>query len=367
MSTRHLSPAASSRLPDTVATHSRSAVSGRVVWIDVVRSVGVVGFVLAHVAAFGLYSVPLGGESWYACNAYNALCRMTIPMFVMVSGAMFLPRSSSMWPYVRRILLTLLFWGAVFVILMSSPWLGGDGNYSPRSLLWLLIGKPEHLWFLYMIGGLYLITPILRVIAGNHRVALYYLAIWAVCCIMLPTAALAPGLHDYLPAGLQRISLEGVGLYSGYFILGHLLAGPLGDRYDRLGLPLFLLGTFLTFGLTATDLMLSGEYHGGLNDNYTVNVCLSGVGGFLMFRHWLKHAALPRWVDTAVNVLAVNTMGIYMIHYPLFLILNRHAGGYNLIQTWGWLTVPLFALSVGVATVILTLVIRRIPWLRRLI
>ncbi|MCM1337228.1 MAG: acyltransferase family protein [Candidatus Amulumruptor caecigallinarius] len=327
------------------------------------RCAAVVCLVLAHVAAYGLWAVSPGGGTWYACNAYNSLCRMCIPVFVMVSGAMLLPRDAPMWRYVRRAVLTLLVWGTAYIVIITTPWMGGDGDYSPIAIALHMIQKPDHLWFLYMIGGLYLITPILRQIARDRRTTGYFLILWFAFCIILPTLSCAPKLHRFLPSLMANIGLEGIGLYSGYFILGQMLAGPAGDRYDRLGLSLFLAGVFMTFGLTMACQLLTGHYISSFNECSSLNVCISGVGGFLMFRRRFKYAQLPATLARAVNVVAVSTMGVYILHYPLTLVALRH--GFRLLEG-GWVPIPLFALTIGLTSLALALIIKRIPLLGKL-
>lgn len=346
-------------------SHTRSVTSGRIIWIDIIRCAAVICVVLLHVAAYGLYSLPLGSQSWFAANAFNALSRAGIPMFVMVSGAMHLPRSRSMRPYIKRAALALLFWGSAYAILVSSPLLGGNGDYTLPTITRRMIESPEHLWFLYMIIGLYLLTPILRQVARNSKVTCYSLALWGIFCILIPTLAMPPVFDDLTHGALMRLSVGGAGLYAGYFILGSVLAGPAGDKLDHLGIPLFLLGVCLTFGLITTDMLMFGAYHGGLNYNSTVNVSLTGIGGFLTIRHYFKRAHLSRFTATMVNLLAVNTMGIYLIHFPLNKALLPYV--HTSMVTNGWLVIPGFAIVIGVTTFIMTVLMTRLPYLRRLL
>src|SRR5690606_36349734 len=144
-------------------------------WIDHAKIAAALAVVILHVAAGVLSWNAVGTESWWCGNLYNALVRWCVPVFVMVSGALLLD-SDKQEPIevfykkrLARVLVPLLFWSLLF---MSWTFAKGALRGEPPPLSGLLqsvlLGQPfYHLWYLYMIPGLYLLTPFLRKITAT--------------------------------------------------------------------------------------------------------------------------------------------------------------------------------------------------------
>jgi len=65
-----------------------------VAWLDDARIVAIFGVVLIHTSAKVLLESDVGDSQWWAANVYDALARWSVPVFVMVSGALLLPQGS---------------------------------------------------------------------------------------------------------------------------------------------------------------------------------------------------------------------------------------------------------------------------------
>ena len=62
----------------------------RMVWPDVLRIIASVAVMLLHVSADNWGKADLRGLSWNVFNVCDSLTRWGVPVFVMVSGMMFL-------------------------------------------------------------------------------------------------------------------------------------------------------------------------------------------------------------------------------------------------------------------------------------
>jgi len=66
--------------------------SGRMVWIDHLRVLATFAVVVLHAAARNWYSADVHGFEWRVLNIYNGFVRWGVPVFIMISGALFLNR-----------------------------------------------------------------------------------------------------------------------------------------------------------------------------------------------------------------------------------------------------------------------------------
>ena len=83
-----------------------------------------------------------------------------------------------------------------------------------------------HLWFMYALIPLYLISPILKTLVDtmSSKLFKYCLVLWFVFSSVFPTlAALVPGTVRPLFVLSKEFSLNFINGYIGYFLLGYYL------------------------------------------------------------------------------------------------------------------------------------------------
>jgi surface polysaccharide O-acyltransferase-like enzyme len=120
-----------------------------------------------HVSASVVHTIPnIYFISWWVANFADAFSRWCVPVFVMVSGALLLSSPSKLTPiqfYRRRaarLLPPIIVWTLVFILFRKYT----EANFNSIVALESIVsGRPYiHLWYLYMVVGLYIITPFLR-------------------------------------------------------------------------------------------------------------------------------------------------------------------------------------------------------------
>ena len=139
--------------------------------LDAARWMAALAVVLLHCAALPLtQAADYGSTDWQWANVYDAASRWCVPVFVMISGALLLNPSKNE-PFkdfyqkrALRIAPAIVFW-SVFYLLWGALMYRLDG-IPMNAAAWLrkaTSGAPYyHLWYLYMLAGLYLFAPYLR-------------------------------------------------------------------------------------------------------------------------------------------------------------------------------------------------------------
>src|SRR5207302_1259671 len=113
-------------------------------------------------------SVPRFSVSWWIATTMNVASLWSVPVFVMISGALLLdparPQRSVGSFYrrrIRRIGLPLVFWSVLYVALRLTLF----GEHVSRSQLVhdVAAGRPFlQMYYLYVILGLYLVAPVFQ-------------------------------------------------------------------------------------------------------------------------------------------------------------------------------------------------------------
>ena len=244
------------------------------------------------------------------------LARWAVPVFFMMSGALILDPGREMplrkvGRYIWRMAFVLLTVGFAFCLMETvakSPGPAGAYALTPpmlgASLMHLLEGKSwDHLWYLYALIGLYLLTPVLRPFvrdAGRRELGLAVLLAW-VLLALLPAANLVLGVRLY-----RFVTLDASVAYylAGYYAYNYL---ELDWRVVAAGLASLVLACLpnaLSLGPLAGVLSLP-QY--GVIMPYALLV-------FLLLRRVLD---VPMERHPVARALARDSFGVYLMH-PLF-------------------------------------------------
>ena len=237
----------------------------RVVWLDYMRVLACLMVMFVH-ATEPFY---LGGEGALVLSATDAfwvalfegLVRSCVPLFIISSSFLQFPLHYSSGEFFRRravrILVPMAIWTVVYALVWGQP----VDNF--KGLLLNFNYAAGHLWFVYMLVGLYLLMPLLSPWAQkvSRRDLEIYLCIWLFTTLFpfirelaggespliqaadgLPAAALFPlwGEASWNPFG----TFYYVSGFVGYLLLGLYVRKYLvNNRWTgMLGWSLFLAG-----------------------------------------------------------------------------------------------------------------------------
>ena len=307
---------------------------GRLAYADLLRVLSIAAVAVIHVVSLWIYNVPVGSGAWDIYNVYDSLVRWCVPVFVMLSGMFLLdPKRSLTLPklffhHILRIFVALVVWGAVYAIVDFGRVDGAFTWAGIRSALYTaLLGNTHyHLWFLYVILGLYLVTPILRafVQGASRRDFHYFFLLCFVAAYLLPLLLqLRPS--QTVSTYLSRLNLHMVMGYVGYYVAGYYLKTfTLGRVAEIILYLLGIGGAAATIWGTRVLSFQSGSLSGVLYEYMTPNVAAMAVAVFVLFRYLLG-VSDERSRRQSLSGLAKITFGIYLIH-DLFLMAYRHFG-----------------------------------------
>lgn len=247
-------------------------------FLDVLRLAATCAVVLLHTVTGVSDTHDMGG---YPVEKTVFLILMDlitwcVPVFIMISGYLFLDAAKSLtWKemlgkYCRRIVLALFCFGIPYALLeLMMEQKGFHVDMLGRSIWMVCTGRSwSHMWYLYLIILLYLLTPLLRMVL--HR-----MPVWAVYLIL---AALAAG-SSLLPFIKKAFGLETLpvlpdgGIYFFYYICGYLLGERKAVlRREQTGL---IRGIVLVLVAGMVFSRLAGGYHVQMAYNYPFTVALS--------------------------------------------------------------------------------------------
>jgi len=158
---------------------------------DLIRVIAIGVVILLHT---GMYAANLNPSTdglavWrgWIINLYLCFGRLGVPLFIMLSGALLLAPSKkdeAIGVFFRkrfsRVGLPFLFWAGVYFL--WNVFIEKQQVTSAFIINGVLLGPYIIFWYLYMLFGLYLITPLLRVMVANFtdKHFKYFIGLWLV-------------------------------------------------------------------------------------------------------------------------------------------------------------------------------------------
>ncbi|MBS1197280.1 MAG: hypothetical protein H6R18_1065 [Proteobacteria bacterium] len=327
--------------------------------LDLLRVVSAFAVIWLHVSAGIATTNPdVSSFAWWTGNVADAFSRWCVPVFVMISGALLLanPANSSPLPFYQkraaRLLVPIAFWSVIYLIYRAYSETGFTWGVAAKSVV---TGAPYfHLWYLYMVIGLYLFAPFLRALVS----ALTPKALGLLVLLCLTLAAI-----DMLLEGQRSTFLTWFIPYIGYFVAGYYLLNQ-GDgwRGRKLALIFLICGLFIA-AVTALLYPMIGSRSWNLMYHYlNPFVAIMAICLFLLLAKKVELRPIPM---ALVNLLAPLSFGIYLIH-PLWMrVLDKLAiTGFLFHPLFG---IPAMTLSAFVLSALTAAMLLKIPFLRRTI
>jgi surface polysaccharide O-acyltransferase-like enzyme len=318
-----------------------------------------------------------GSLTWWLATALDLGVSWSVPVFIMVSGALLLAAREAETPgafYVRRLqrIAIPLVVAHVGYLLVRALW-DGEALTPTKITVYLLQANVwSHLYFFWIILGLYLITPLLRpVVAAFGRRELVVIGggvilwMWAVQASGVLLTQIGSRTTIWQPAALTLFIP-----YVGYFVLGYALRDlVLRRRWLAAVIGLLVVAdavVVLQYGFRgsnpAVSMIAGGGYQGLPVAITAASVFLIGQGAITAVSR-LSHGNAAR----AIRYLGDLSLGVFMIH-PLVLRLGWSSPFFNFSVVKRSLPLDLLLwVVVLVASFAACVVIARIPVLRKTI
>ena len=319
-------------------------------WIDWMRVAACLMVMVVH----STEPFYLGGEGSriltegdaYWASFFDTFVRACVPLFVVASSYLQFPLHYSTGEFLRRRALRVLVPFICWTIVYALVW--GEPVDNLRSLLLNFNYAAGHLWFVYMLVGIYLLMPMLSPWAervGKRELQFYLLLCFATTLIPFVRALAADGAAPviYGPTGIPNRALYPLwgeaswntyGLFYylsgfiGYLLLGLYLRRFVGNlswgKTLAVALPAWLAGFAICFGGFIVMVMndAAGQFPiegpTGLAAawettwiNDTAGVFLMTIGWILVFR---KINAGGWFYRTVLLPISKASYGMYLCH-----------------------------------------------------
>jgi surface polysaccharide O-acyltransferase-like enzyme len=336
----------------------------RMYWIDCSRVLAAFAVVWLHISAGFVVDHPSTASwSWWIGNVADSMSRWSVPFFVMITGYLLLSRPCDSLKefYVRRfsrIMIPLVFWTVFY---LGLDFLLGPMTIMAASKL-VIAGIPYvHMWYLYMLLGLYLVAPLIMkfVVVSSRRRLLWATAL----CLCLGVV-----ISYVLPAQITGTFLDLFPQFIGYFIAGYYIATVETKQIRPILLWVGFVASVLGVALLTALLMPFEAAPWDFTYRYlNPLVILMSLCLFYIVVQGLDtdSQCTPSLLMKIVSFLAPLTLGIYLVH-PFFMLLIRHFL-WPVSLRIPLIEIPIWTLMTFALSAVLVAIVRLIPGVRRIV
>lgn len=310
--------------------------NNRIVSLDYMRVIACFMVIMVHSCEFyfidgsniGIRSLNDG----YWVSIIDSALRCSVPLFVMISAYLLVPIKGSVKLFFKkrfsRVLIPFIIWSLLYAVL---PFIWGDMDKSEvfDSLIHLTYNFNDasgHMWFIYMLIGLYLFMPIISpwLERAGKRAEEYFILLWFLASFFpyirtftgyvygecywnefnllwyfsgfIGYVVLAYYIRNYLTWNLRTQFVAGIVLY----IVGYLITACIW--YNR-----------IPMSVTLQELELSWRF-------CTPNVIFESIGAFLIIQSIFVKNKGCRLINDISNL----SYGMYLMHiFVLGFVFNR--------------------------------------------
>lgn len=340
----------------------------RIISFDILRVIASFAVVMLHISG-GKFFSSYPSYEWIIRIVYGSLVRWCVPVFIMISGALFLDLSKSIsikklyTHNVFHILCVFLFWSLIYSVYNAI----NRGSMDILVLIEAIYGE-YHLWFLKMLIGLYVAVPIMRIIVQNRRIEEYFIIISVVTTFVIPMMITVIGLFNLSAKDFAEGLYKGFGLhiaagYMGYFVLGHYF-----NTY-KLELRLIKVIYFLGCSSVASAILLTywGSHHIGAACDafYGYLNPLTLFESLAMFL-FVSRIRINYRMQSFIIKLSGYCLGIYLIHELIHRMVYDFIG-IDSSTLNPFFFIPCLSLLIFIVSCFIIAVLAKIPIVRRIV
>lgn len=292
--------------------------------VDVIRVIAIIGVVIIHtVNAVYTRADFFGGITWWVSIILDSISRISIPLFIMLSGYLLLRKDETLEQSLKRIwsriLIPFFFWVPFYF------WYGGG----LPSITFIKIGILQnifasnvfHLYFLVILIGLYFVAPMIRaylrsVAVSSHDYLMKVLVIGGVIQIALEFIFQSCAAENFFTRWIP---------YTGFFVAGYVLGNKTNTFKKYWLFVIFSVGFAITLGLNYLHYFFVRQKYNFLDapgclsyysDHYvSLNVVVMSLCVFTLLFHasyeWMQNNKI---VTKIVVSIARASFGIYLVH-----------------------------------------------------
>jgi surface polysaccharide O-acyltransferase-like enzyme len=295
----------------------------RLAYIDYIKIISVFAVIVLHAVGYHVIAVN-SGVSWYLANFYSLLTRFAIPCFLMCSGGGHLGKSFTSWPDVKRFYVKYIpkYFGYIVFCHLIYKYFEIKSHLDAkleinffRGLFYDLHSTTGLSWYLFLLLGCIIATPLFSLIVKQRWSLYLFLFIWFMTVVN-------GNIKQLININFYINDLLIANYFVGYYVMGYALNNIKIKFKTRPVFFTILITVILMNAITA----FVAQKNGILNESlYLGGNVLIAIYSILMFL-LLKNIFFNFKVNAFITLLSSRVIYIYIFH----LVILGFMGGFDI-------------------------------------
>lgn len=302
--------------------------TSRDISIDILKLISAFSIVVIHfIGVIYFYQYNLNSNIWIISLIINSITRFATPCFLISSGIFLMRKQYDRKQLCKKITIMcsqLLVWNLIYIIYEMVVW-DMEINFFKDVLTLPFQGREGHLWYMYLLIKLYILSPVLVPLYNTleKKRLIYFIMItliipgtidFVTCLLMLEVTEIFSWNNN---AGLPEIGL---------IFLGKLLYDEYSNKKIN-RLLCIVVSCIAVLSIIAANYYLS-FVGGGANDTFSLHIripaVLYGISVFMLsYSYKDKVALLSENTKSIIVRLSSLSLGTYFVHILVQRILGN--------------------------------------------
>jgi len=336
-----------------------------IIWLDQLRALATVSVIILHISSPILFTFEKSSnlQDWWSGNFFNSITRFCVPVFLMLTGSLLLSNKQNIFEFYKKrlfkVVLPFLFWSFIYILYKFITQYDSLITLGVKAIIKLIFSlivagseTSFHLWYLYMLVGIYLVIPIIRKWAqvSTQKELLLFISIWLFTIFIN---------FSLIRKFNFQIELRYFSGYLGYVVLGYyLFLLKKSKKFLYLSICLIVVGFLSTFFGTYILSALQNKFDHTLYEYLSINVILLATGIYLFFNNINIENS---FFNNLCGIISKYSFSIYLIHILVLNIFSQFGLDWHIFNPL--ISVPFVAFLCLSISIILIFLLKKIPYL----
>jgi surface polysaccharide O-acyltransferase-like enzyme len=335
--------------------------------LDLIRVVSMFLVIVIHVS--NIYSrnyMNISDFSYFFATLFNALARVSVPLFFMISGALLISKKDDD-SYVKRvikIIIVLISWSVIYY-LWDIVVMNYDKPLVETFFRSFFVPVKAHLWFLYSLIGIYIVLPFVRKIFNNtsFKEDKLFIYLWMFFTGFVYIFRLMIQLLNINTTIIYPVPLVQGTYYLGYFVLGYIIYKnidkiKISNKIKNIALVSTI--SFIVLGTYVVSL-LSNSYYEGL---FAYRSILYMIFASIVMLYTLENKKMINSkMIKIISFISPYSFGIYLSHVIFLNILNM----YKITVLPSLIGIPVYSILLFLVSFIFVYLLKKIKYIKEII
>ena len=311
-------------------------VKNYIAYADILRIAAAFSVVLLHTAGARLISVPIGSAQFLWATFFDTATRWSVPLFIMLSGMLFLNKKKKIniktlyTKNIWRMVTAFVFWSYIYNYYSAFA----QTRSLIASILIALKKMPHgamHLWFVFVIIGLYIVLPFIkRMTDSMTKAEAEYFILLSILLTFLPKTLSS---FEVLKPFIDYITKFEINMATGY--IGLFVAGWYIDNFEHTKAfrTMVYIAGFIGFVYMFTATVCFSVQRGAVADEFmsfkSLSSFLMAFAVMMLAKTMFAKKSFKRRTQSDLSFYSKYTFGIYLIH-EMFLNISSAKGWFVL-------------------------------------